>query len=83
MTNCVYCHQVSIFSCRKQEIYASIYKSFECAVQGYTYDNVRELSSAKYTLVEYLCGETENKNIVIESEVINTLREQEEDLRFF
>lgn len=63
------------------KIYASIYKSFECAVQGYTYDNVRELSSAKYTLVEYLCGETENKNIVIESEVINTLREQEEDLR--
>ena len=63
------------------KIYASIYKSFECAVQGYTYDNVRELSSAKYTLVEYLCGETENKNIVIESEVVNTLREQEEDLR--
>ena len=63
------------------KIYASIYKSFECAVQGYTYENVRELSSAKYTLVEYLCGETENKNIVIESEVVNTLREQEEDLR--
>ena len=63
------------------KIYASIYKSFECAIQGYTYDNVRELSEAKYTLVEYLCGENENKNIVIESEVVNTLREQEDDLR--
>ena len=63
------------------KIYASIYKSFECAIQGYTYDNVQELSEAKYTLVEYLCGENENKNIVIESEVVNTLREQEDDLR--
>ena len=63
------------------KIYASIYKSFECAIQGYTYENVRELSEAKYTLVEYLCGENENKNIVIESEVVNTLREQEDDLR--
>ena len=63
------------------KIYASIYKSFECAIQGYTYENVRELSAAKYTLVEYLCGENENKNIVIESEVVNTLREQEDDLR--
>ena len=32
-------------------------------------------------MVEYLCGENENKNIVIESEVVNTLREQEDDLR--
>jgi len=63
------------------KIYASIYKIFESAPQGYTFDNVQPLSEAKYTLVEYLCGEVENKNIVVESEVVNTLREQEEDLR--
>ena len=63
------------------KIYASVYKIFECSQQGYTFENVQELSEAKYTLVEYLCGEIQNKNIVIESEVINTLKEQEEDLR--
>jgi len=63
------------------KIYASIYKNFETAVQGYTFENVQSLSESKYTLVEYLCGELENKNIVVESEVVNTLKEQEEDLR--
>jgi hypothetical protein len=63
------------------KIYASIYKNFETAAQGYTFENVQELSESKYTLVEYLCGEVENKQIVVESEVVNTLREQEEDLR--
>lgn len=63
------------------KIYASIYKNFETAAQGYTFENVQELSESKYTLVEYLCGEVENKNIVVESEVVNTLRQQEEDLR--
>lgn len=63
------------------KIYASVYKIFESAQQGYTYENVQELSESKYTLVEYLCGEVENKQIVVESEVVNTLREQEEDLR--
>tara|TARA_Y100000004_G_scaffold32154_2_gene33669 strand:- start:712 stop:1593 length:882 start_codon:yes stop_codon:yes gene_type:complete len=63
------------------KIYASVYKIFESSQQGYTFENVQELSEAKYTLVEYLCGEVQNKNIVIESEVINTLKEQEEDLR--
>lgn len=63
------------------KIYASVYKIFECSQQGYTYENVQELSESKYTLVEYLCGEVENKQIVVESEVVNTLREQEEDLR--
>lgn len=63
------------------KIYASIYKNFETAVQGYTFENVQSLSESKYTLVEYLCGELENKNIVVENEVVNTLKEQEEDLR--
>lgn len=63
------------------KIYASIYKNFECAAQGYTFENVEELSEAKYTLVEYLSGNIEDKKIVVESEVVNTLREQEQDIR--
>lgn len=63
------------------KIYASIYKNFETAVQGYTFENVQSLSESKYTLVEYLCGELENKNIVVESEIVSALKEQEEDLR--
>lgn len=63
------------------KIYASIYKNFECAVQGYTFENVEPLSEAKYTLVEYLSGNVENKKVVVESEVVNTLRETEQDVR--
>lgn len=63
------------------KIYASIYKNFECAAQGYTFENVQELSESKYTLVEYLCGEIENKKVVVESEVVQTIRELEEDKR--
>lgn len=63
------------------KIYASIYKNFECAVQGYTFENVEDLSSAKYTLVEYLSGNIEDKRVVVESELVNTLREQEQDIR--
>ena len=63
------------------KIYASVYKIFECSQQGYTFENVQELSESKYTLVEYLCGEIENKNIVVESDVVNTIRELEEDQR--
>ncbi len=63
------------------KIYASIYKNFECAVQGYTFENVQDLSEAKYTLVEYLSGNIEDKKVVVENEVVNTLREQEKDIR--
>jgi len=63
------------------KIYASIYKNFETVAQGYTFDNVQELSEAKYTLVEFLAGTVENKKQIVESDIQNTLKKQEEDLR--
>lgn len=63
------------------KIYASIYKNFECAAKGYTFENVEELSEAKYTLVEYLCGKINNKKQIVETEIMTLLKEQEEDIR--
>lgn len=63
------------------KIYASIYKNFECHSQGKVFENVEELSESKYTLVEYLCGNISNKKQLIESEILNVLKEQEEDIR--
>lgn len=63
------------------KIYASIYKTFESSVSGFGIEDVEDVSESKYTLVEHLNGNITNRNEKIESEVVNTLREQEEDLR--
>jgi hypothetical protein len=65
------------------KIYASIYKSFDVAVNGINDSTtIEELAGSQFTIVEHLSGKTVNKQIKENAELANIIRSQEDDIRF-
>jgi hypothetical protein len=64
------------------KVYASIYKMFDGSVNEITdYAEIDSLVSAKFTIVEHLTGSLINKEIKNDTQLFETLKSQEEDLR--
>ena len=65
------------------KIYASIYKSFDAAVNGLNdHTTIEELAGSQFTIVEHLSGKTVNREIKEHAELANIIRSQEDDIRF-
>ena len=65
------------------KIYASIYKSFDAAVNGINDSTtIEELAGSQFTIVEHLSGKTVNREIKEHTELANIVRSQEDDIRF-
>lgn len=65
------------------KIYASIYKSFDAAVNGISDSTtIEELAGSQFTIVEHLSGKTVNREIKEHAELANIIRSQEDDIRF-
>jgi hypothetical protein len=65
------------------KIYASIYKSFDAAVNGISDSTtIEELAGSQFTIVEHLSGKTINREIKAHAELANIIRSQEDDIRF-
>jgi len=65
------------------KIYASIYKSFDAAVNGISDSTtIEELAGSQFTIVEHLSGKTLNREIKEHAELANIIRSQEDDIRF-
>jgi hypothetical protein len=64
------------------KIYASIYKTFDAAVNENTEtENVEELINSAFTIVEHLSGQFQQKNVKQENAIMELVRNQDEDLR--
>ncbi len=64
------------------KVYASIYKMFDGMINEITdYAEIDSLVSAKFTIVEHLTGNLVNKEIKNDTQLFETLKAQEEDLR--
>lgn len=65
------------------KIYASIYKSFDAAANGVNdITTIEELANSQFTIVEHLSGKSTNKEIKEHAELSNTIRSQDDDIRF-
>ncbi len=65
------------------KIYASIYKSFDAAVNGIgDVTTIEELASSQFTIVEHLSGKISAKEIKEHNELASIIRSQEDDIRF-
>jgi hypothetical protein len=65
------------------KIYASIYKSFDAAVNGIgDFTTIEELATSQFTIVEHLAGKTVTKEIKEHNELASVIRSQEDDIRF-
>ena len=65
------------------KIYASIYKSFDAAVNGIgDATTIEELASSQFTIVEHLAGSTVSKEVKQQNELSKMIRSQNEDIRF-
>lgn len=65
------------------KIYASIYKNFDAVVNGMNdTTTIEELANSQFTIVEHLSGKTINKEIKESTEFANTIRSQDDDIRF-
>lgn len=65
------------------KIYASIFKSFDAAVNGINdTTTIEELAGSQFTIVEHLSGKTSNKEIKENTELAKVIRSQEDDIRF-
>ena len=65
------------------KIYASIYKSFDAAVNGINdTTTIEELANSQFTIVEHLSGKMLNKEIKEHNELSKIVRSQDDDIRF-
>lgn len=65
------------------KIYASIYKTFDAAVNGIgDFTTIEELASSQFTIVEHLSGTMVSKEIKEHNELSKMIRGQKEDVRF-
>ena len=65
------------------KIYASIYKSFDAAVNGIgDVTTIEELATSQFTVVEHLAGKIVTKEIKEHNELASVIRSQEDDIRF-
>lgn len=65
------------------KIYASIYKTFDAAVNGITdMTTIEELATSQFTIVEHLSGTSSSKELKEHNELSNVIRSQEEDIRY-
>jgi len=65
------------------KIYASIYKTFDAAVNGVgDITNIEELANSQFTIVEHLSGNTSNKELKESTELSKFIRGQEDDIRY-
>lgn len=65
------------------KIYASIYKTFDAAVNGIgDFTSIEELASSQFTIVEHLSGTMISKEIKEQNELSKMIRGQNEDIRF-
>lgn len=65
------------------KIYASIYKSFDAAANGVNdITTIEELANSQFTIVEHLSGKSSNKEINEHTALANTIRGQDDDIRF-
>jgi hypothetical protein len=65
------------------KIYASIYKTFDVAVNGMQdVSTIEELANSQFTIVEHLSGKTTNKEIQENTELSNVIRGQDDSIRF-
>jgi hypothetical protein len=65
------------------KIYASIYKTFDAAINGINdTTTIEELANSQFTIVEHLSGKMSNKVIKENTELAKVIRSQEDDIRF-
>ena len=65
------------------KIYASIYKSFDAAVNGISdVTTIEELANSQFTIVEHLAGKIITKEIKEHNELASIIRSQDDDIRF-
>ena len=65
------------------KIYASIYKSFDAAINGINdTTTIEELANSQFTIVEHLSGKAPNKEIKEHNELSKIVRSQDDDIRF-
>lgn len=65
------------------KIYASIYKSFDAAVNGINdTTTIEELANSQFTIVEHLSGKVITKEIKEHNELASIVRSQDDDIRF-
>ena len=65
------------------KIYASIYKSFDAAVNGINdTTTIEELANSQFTIVEHLAGKIITKEIKEHNELASIIRSQEDDIRY-
>jgi hypothetical protein len=65
------------------KIYASIYKSFDAAVNGINdTTTIEELANSQFTIVEHLSGKVLTKEIKEHNELASIVRSQDDDIRF-
>lgn len=64
------------------KIYASIYKVFDAAInESFAFDNIEDIANSKFTIVEHLTGQYQQKQVQQETAIMQLVRSQEEDLR--
>lgn len=65
------------------KIYASIYKSFDAAINGISdVTTIEELANSQFTIVEHLSGKVLTKEIKEHNELASIIRSQDDDIRF-
>lgn len=65
------------------KIYASIYKSFDAAINGINdTTTIEELANSQFTIVEHLSGKVLTKEIKEHNELASIIRSQDDDIRF-
>jgi hypothetical protein len=64
------------------KIYASIYKMFDATINENTgVEDIEDIVNSKFTIVEHLSGQTQQKNVKQENAIMELVRNQDEDLR--
>jgi hypothetical protein len=64
------------------KIYASIYKMFDATVNENTgFEDIEDIVTSKFTIVEHLSGQTQQKSVKQENAIMELVRNQDEDLR--
>jgi hypothetical protein len=64
------------------KIYASIYKMFDVVVnENEGVENIEDIVNSRFTIVEHLSGQIQQKNIQQETAIMQLVRNQDEDLR--
>ena len=63
------------------KVYASIYKLFEATLKEDTIDNLDDVISSRFVVVEHLKGEIKEEPIIKETNYSNTMKEQPEEIR--